>query len=185
VENAYEKLFRHLQSKGSVPEGSFAVADIGATKTNVIIYKNSNFFVNRIITSGTGALFDQLQEKLSADKKELEKLLNSRGILSQEEKNDAAGQIITKYLDIISAHITKLIDFYQSRNVQDPIGAVYLTGGLSKLAGVSEYLSLQLNLPVNALSKLTGFLHKNPKSQSDPVDYSGAIGATMREVNKK
>jgi type IV pilus assembly protein PilM len=185
IENGYEKLLRYLHSKSNTAVENFAIIDFGATKTNVIVYKNGGFFVNGIFSTGANTIVNALREKLSLDKRAVEKILYSHEIQNQGSSIDTNMEQVTQFLDSVGLDIVRVLDFYQSRNSQNPIGAVYLGGSLSKIAGICEYLSSQLKLPVNSLYKMTDFMYKNTSFQTDSVDYCGAIGVTFRDVTNK
>ena len=183
-ENSFEKLLRYLRTKGLDISANFVVAECGETRVNVAVYRDGDFFVSRVFASGTETLVAALQEKAGGDRGSAEKLLFGRGA-APKDGADESGPLIARFLEGVAGDIIKVLDFYQERNGNHPVGAVYLAGSLAKLPGACAALSSLLKLPVSALPQLSDFMYKKKVSRGEPVDFSGLVGATFREEGRQ
>lgn len=140
-------------------ETTVAIANVGATVTNIDIVKNNTSAFTRDIFKGGNQITEEIQRQMHVDHEEAEKI-------KVGTKVDLASQsIIQNVLKIasesLSAEIGNSLDFFQSTTTYEKIGKLYLSGGGSKIKGFDAILQQQIGIPVEVV---------NPFKS---VDYSG------------
>ncbi|HMK76789.1 MAG TPA: type IV pilus assembly protein PilM [Thermodesulfobacteriota bacterium] len=140
-------------------EMTVAVANVGATVTNIDIIKNNTSAFTRDIFKGGNQITEEIQRQMHVDHEEAEKI-------KVGTKVDITSQpIIQNVLKIASeslaAEIGNSLDFFQSTTTYEKIGKLYLSGGGSKIKGFDTTLQQQIGIPVEVV---------NPFNK---IDYSG------------
>jgi type IV pilus assembly protein PilM len=153
------------------PKSPVCLIDIGAIKTNIVIWQNSLIYY--AATLGVGGNFFT---KAIADKFKLTMVTAERKKL-QLGLNQQIWPLLAGQLKAIGAEAASAIDYYQD-NYGVAVKEVVLLGGSSRLKGLTEFFQEALNLPVG-LGKLKSLTEKFP------LEYFGAIGAAWRGLNPK
>jgi len=140
-------------------EMTIAVANVGATVTNIDIIRNNTSAFTRDIFRGGSQITEEIQRQMHVDHEEAEKI-------KMGTKIDIASQpIVQNVLKIASeslaAEIGNSLDFFQSTATYEKIGKLYLSGGGSKIKGFDAVLQQQIGIPVEVV---------NPFKT---IDYSG------------
>ena len=140
-------------------EMTVAVANVGATVTNIDIIKNNTSAFTRDIFKGGNQITEEIQRQMHVDHEEAEKI-------KVGTKVDITSQpIIQNVLKIASeslaAEIGNSLDFFQSTTTYEKIGKLFLSGGGSKIKGFDVILQQQIGIPVEVV---------NPFNK---IDYSG------------
>jgi type IV pilus assembly protein PilM len=135
------------------PESAVLLVDVGASLTKINIVNDSTTLFTRDVAVGGRNLTTEVQNKLGISFQEAEVL-----------KIDACstGQIPEEVLPLVSAisenialEIRRSMDFYAASPVQVPVTAVYLSGGASRIPGLSSMLAEILGLPVEYFNPFT------------------------------
>jgi type IV pilus assembly protein PilM len=140
-------------------EMTVAVANVGATVTNIDIVKNNTSAFTRDIFKGGNQITEEIQRQMHVDHEEAEKI-------KVGTKIDLTSQpVIQNVLKIasesLSAEIGNSLDFFQSTTTYEKIGKLFLSGGGSKIKGFDVILQQQIGIPVEVV---------NPFKS---IDYSG------------
>jgi len=147
-----------------------AVINIGAQRSYLSVFqKNTPVFI-RSIGFGCSAFFQQIPqiaqnecrlEDLSAEDVECQRLL--RNLIDE---------------------LIRSLDYFRLQNKEDSITNILLCGGCARLGGIEEYLSRELNIPVQLGSIDESIkLPKNiTEEQKDDLrfDYPIALGLALR-----
>lgn len=132
------------------PDSAVLLVDVGASLTKINIVSDNTTLFTRDVAVGGKNLTLEIQNKLGVSFQEAEVL-----------KIDACstGQIPEEVLPLVNAisenvalEIRRSMDFYAASPVQLPVTAVYLSGGASRIPGLSNMLSEILGLPVDYLN---------------------------------
>ncbi len=139
--NAYE--LTGMLKPDAVAGGKLvALADIGASKTNINIMSNTLSFFTREFYKGGDDLTDAVSKKLSMEAREAEML-----------KRNPGGEIakvqdcITGGLDDICHDINISIDYFENQ-YDRKVEEIHVTGGCSSCAGLQETLERTLQKPI-------------------------------------
>lgn len=166
LENIYESNYPQKEN--------VVLVDIGATKMNINILTNGTSVVAKDIPTGSRQLTEQIADAFEIPMEEAEAL--KVGQIPAEEKQEQITKIFTSTCTQWVLEIKKAIDLYHSNRANKQLDKVVLSGGGSKVAGLSEFLQRETNVPVelfNPFAKMTS----NPKLID--TEYLNTIGPEM------
>jgi type IV pilus assembly protein PilM len=139
--------------------GTVAIANVGATVTNINIIRNNTSAFTRDIFKGGNQMTEEIQRQLRADHEEAEKIkvgtkvdLSSQAIIQNVLKTAS---------ESLAVEIGNSLDFFQSTSTYEKISKLYLSGGGSKIKDFDVILQQQIGIPVEVV---------NPFKR---IDYSG------------
>ncbi|MFQ5456099.1 MAG: type IV pilus assembly protein PilM [Nitrospirota bacterium] len=167
------------------------IIDIGASTTAVAFIVNRRLYGIRNITMGGDTLTMSISKRLSisfdeAERYKYEMELSRDGSFTY---NSGEGDIIIKgELDALVTEIKNTIHIYETETERS-MPYLFICGGGSKLRGIREYLSIELNKEITDISKSdpsskTGLIDKNGDISHDPL-FSHGLGLVLREALKK
>ena len=99
----------------------------------------------------------------------------------EEETSDRFKQEVTDTLGMFGSSITRVMDYYNSRNVEQPIDRVYLTGFAENFIGLPEYLSEEMGVSVEPLSHVASGIDFG--TIENPGAYISNVGAAMDSID--
>ncbi len=161
-----------------------AIADIGATYTNLYIVSSDGFFLTRTIPIAGDAFTQTVQSllhcswseaerfKRTVDFKQLLKRRSTRSRATATEaeampestmgsEEEAVLKAMQGQVDELLREVRRSLHYYQSQfpegSPQGQVGNLIITGGSSQLSGLAEYASARLGLEVE-----TGDPFNNP-----------------------
>ncbi len=136
-----------------------AVANVGATVTNIDIIRNNASAFTRDIFRGGNQMTEEIQRQLHVDHEEAEKIkVGTKVDLSSQS---VIQNVLKTASESLAVEIGNSLDFFQSTNTSEKIGRLYLSGGGSKIKDFDIILQQQIGIPVEVV---------NPFKK---VDYSG------------
>lgn len=151
-----------------------AVIDLGYNSTDVSIFVNGNFQMNRTIDDGSKELEGMLKNEFKID------LDNS--ILVSGEKTDTGELLkdrVEEILDPLIGEIRSVLKFYISRDIDNSIDHIYITGGIANVEGLDKYLEEVVTIPVYTIENIEKVV-KGIESKEDLSMYINAFGALIR-----
>lgn len=141
---------------GEIP--SEVVVDIGAGVTTVIVHRGGDTLFVRILGSGGMDITAALVDELTISPEEAEALKQSIGLTGGGEGQDGrVAEIIKVRARMFIEDVRQSLDFYHSQPDAQRIARVVLTGGGSRLRGLSEELENALHTtiePADAFASL-------------------------------
>jgi type IV pilus assembly protein PilM len=140
-------------------EMTVAVANVGATVTNIDIIKNNTSAFTRDIFKGGNQITEEIQRQMHADHEEAEKI--KVGTKIDVTSQPIVQNVLKTASESLAAEIGNSLDFFQSATTYEKIGKLYLSGGGSKIKDFDSILQQQIGIPVEVV---------NPFKK---VDYSG------------
>ncbi|WP_457576218.1 type IV pilus biogenesis protein PilM [Desulfomarina sp.] len=153
LENTYEY---NYQSNENV-----ALVDIGASKMNINILSNGISVVARDIIVGSRQLTEQIQNVFDLDFDEAEAL--KTGYIAAEEKQQEIEEIFTSTCTQWVLEIKKAIDLYHSNHPDQLLTKLILSGGGSKVNGLTDFLAKETELPVELFNPFTNISYNKKK----------------------
>lgn len=166
LENIYESNYPQREN--------VAIVDIGASKMHINIISNGTSVIAKDIVMGSRQLTEEIAETFDIPAEEAEAL--KIGQIPAEEKQEQIAQIFTSICTQWVAEIKKSIDLYHSNKANQKLDKIALSGGGSKVAGLTDFLQQEIGVPVEIFNPFTKML-KNPK-QID-TEYVNTIGPEM------
>lgn len=139
-----------INGKYSTKDITIATIDLGFTNTNVTISKNGQILVSRIVETGGNELdmsilnfFELNKNELEEKKRTIENINRIEGEFTEENR----------FLNIINSNIESIMDkidiifrYYYSREKDNVIHLILLTGGLSNISGIENLFSKYFNI---------------------------------------
>ncbi len=181
MENAYEKLFKMLKSKNLTRTSNFACVYIDNSKVSVSIYGDNRFFINKTLDNAMISICDDIALKTSQTPEQVRNILFSNDILTNNEDFIVEKSVLENYIRDISAEISRVIDYFRSRNPESQIEAVYFSGGFTHVIGIQEYIGNILGIPTINTLRFLDSMFKTPPKRNNGIDYTNAIAITLRE----
>jgi type IV pilus assembly protein PilM len=153
---------------------AIAIANIGASISNIDILKNNVSAFTRDIFNGGNQVTEEIQRQLHIDYDEAEKI-------KVGSKMDGASQpVIQKVLkeasESLAVEIGNSLDFFQSSTTYEKITKLYLSGGGSKIKDFDILLQQQIGIPVEVINP---FKKIEFSEKSFDMEYMREIGPAM------
>ena len=186
LQNCYEVNYQ--------PDDSQVVTllNIGASTMNVNIVRGTQSLFTRDITVGGSQFTDILQRSLNLDYQQAEAV--KRGVAEAMEgvEEKSIVPLMDNVTDMVAMEIQKTFDFYRATADDDSIvvDKILISGGGSKLAGLSEDLAAKLELPVEVLDPFRQIKVDTRKFDPDYLseimpEMAVAVGLAIRGVEAK
>jgi len=151
-----------------------AIANLGATVTNINILKDNLSAFTRDIFKGGNQITEEIQRQLHVDYEEAEKI-------KVGQKGEGASQSVVENAlrsasESLAVEIGNSLDFFQSSTTSQKVSKLYLRGGGSKIKDFDIILQQQIGIPVEIANPFKR-IEYNEKS-FDP-EYLREIGSVM------
>ena len=138
--------FNFNYPKIDAPENnSICLLNIGASISNVNILDNGILRLSRDIHFGGANFTKKFMDLFEVDFKAAEELK----INQPQDKADKARAGVESVLTNLAAEIRTSFDYYESQNTSS-VTKIFLSGGGSKIGGLTEALSVCLGIPVES-----------------------------------
>lgn len=157
-----------------------ALIDIGASKMNINIISDGVSVLARDVAVGSEQLTDQIMNSLGVEYQQAEQF--KLGTVPLVEENDAVKSIFNKICTQWILEIKKAIDLYLANNPEKPLKSIILSGGGSKVKGLTEYLNRETGLDVivfNPFRSMTYDINKLDKNYVESIASEMAIATGL------
>ena len=153
---------------------TLAVANVGASITNINILRNNVSSFTRDIFKGGNQITEEIQRQLHIDFDEAEKI--KIGSKMDGVSQPVIQKVLKEASESLAAEIGNSLDFFQSSGTYEKISKMYLSGGGSKIKDFDILLQQQINIPVETINpfKKIEFNEKN-----FDMEYMREIGPAM------
>ncbi len=128
---------------------SEALVDIGARVTNIIVHEAGSPRFIRILLMGGQDLTETMAERMGVSLPQAETLKQQRGLAASDE-SDAAGRVLESAVATFVDEVRGSLDYFQASQSASRIGRILVTGGGSRLGGLTERLAQATRIPVEA-----------------------------------
>lgn len=152
--------------------GIVALANVGASITNINILKDGISVFTRDVSIGGNQFTDWLMKDLDISYEEAEQTkynLNS-------DKSDDIDRLSNDFVDLLTGEIKRTLDFFSSNFWKEKVEKLVLSGGSSKVPNTKEVLEEVTDIPVEILNPFRNISYNN--LNFDP-DYLHDIGPKM------
>ena len=166
-------------------EKTFLILDVGAQKTNVIIYKKKVILFSKEANVGGGLITEEIQRRLGVTFDEAEDLK-----INGDQNNNLPEEvvaIISEMIEKIFEEIMEAINFFLSTISEEKIDQCFVTGGGILIDGFVEKLSSFLTVEVSILDPFELVQYKSNKFTEEDIEeitYRGVqlTGLAMRNL---
>jgi type IV pilus assembly protein PilM len=151
-----------------------AIANVGASVTNINILKNNVSGFTRDIFKGGNQITEDIQRQLHVDYHEAEEIkvgskvdVASRSIVQNSLKTAS---------ESLAVEIRNSLDFFQSSTTYEKIGKLHLSGGGSKIKDFDVILQEEIGIPVEVVDS---FKRIECNEKKFDVEYLKEVGPIM------
>ncbi len=188
-----------IATRGIFASGTFMAIKVDDRSSLVSIFSEGKIAIQRTIPYGGDAAIDEiinLEEQESGDRVSYEKalgLLQMRscirssidpGTQDDEDGNDERikqfRMSIAETFTMFNSSIMRVIDYYNSRNADAPVEAVYITGYAETFLGLPQLMSNELGIGVERLSDRSSEIFSGLKEGGA---YINCIGAAIEPMD--
>jgi type IV pilus assembly protein PilM len=182
IENMFEA--NYPMASGEV----IALANIGASVTNINILKRGVSSFTRDIFTGGNAITEEIQRQLNVDFEEAETLKLGNRI--DEASQKAIQETLNSALNSLATEVTKSMDFFRSTSSEEKVDKLFLSGGCAKIKSIQSVIEQQAGIPVEVINP---FKEINCSKRDLDVDYlqemepimAVSVGLGLRRVGDK
>jgi type IV pilus assembly protein PilM len=157
-------------------EGLVALANIGASVTNINILKDGVSIFTRDITTGGNQFTDWIMKDIGVDYTEAESMKSS---IREGENSPELEHLIRNYNDLICGEIKRTLEFFASTLWTSKVGNILIGGGSSKVPGLRDVLEDLTDAKVGFMNPFRNIAYD--KNDFDP-EYIEAIAPKMSVV---
>ena len=172
-------------------DGTYMIVDFGKTKTGLSIVTDGILSFTSTIEINEKSMTEAIMKHLSVSVEDVNRVKDEDGLV-KTKNNKELFSILMKIAESLEYYIDKHYKYWKSKfnekgEHMKPIDKVILCGGNANLAGLPEYLSSSLKLPVERADVWTNapsFGDSVPEiSKADSLSYSASIGLALRDAN--
>lgn len=151
-----------------------AIANVGASITNINIIKNNASAFTRDIFKGGNQITEEIQRQLHVDFEEAEKIkVGSKVDITAQP---VIQNVIKEASESLAIEIGNSLDFFQSTTTYEKIGKLFLSGGGSKIKDFDIVLQQQIGIPVEIVNP---FKKIEYSEKNFDMEYLREIGPIM------
>lgn len=179
-------------TKGSLSGGVQMVIKIDEKITQLFICSDGDVVLQRTLTSGIDEAIETVIDLSSGEtgqsisymdalhmirSKPCVRISTDMTVIDRNDNTDVPSEVraeVTEALGPLSGSISRVIDYYNSRNSEKPIENIYLTGYAEDFAGFTEYLGNEFGAEVKRLSEVCDFAISESSGS-----YIACVGATI------
>lgn len=161
--------------------GSFMIVDIGARSCNIILVEKGIIRINRNIEAGGLEMTKTVASSMGIDLERAEALkISGNNFFSPE----SAISFFT--LELITEEVERIIHSYAKDSGKSMIDEIILSGGTSKMVGLSDYFSSKLKIKTivgNPFARVSYDSKLGPAISGIQNSFSVAVGLALKGVD--
>ena len=151
-----------------------AIANVGASVTNITILKNNVSAFTRDVFKGGHQITEEIQRQLHVDYDEAEKM--KVGQRTDPSSQGVVEGVLKSASESLAVEIGNSIDFFQSTGTYQKISRLFLSGGGSKVKDFDVILQQQIGVPVEMANP---FKRIEYSEKDFDLEYLRDIGPVM------
>lgn len=159
------------------------IVQLGANSTDFAVVSKGMILLTRSIGTGGAALTRVISQYLNFEPGQAEEYKKVYGLL-EDQLEGKIFQVLKPLVDVVVSEARRVVQSFQTKNPDNPIKRIVLTGGGAKLPGLVIYFANNLGLEIQEADPWY-FVEKNAvlqsKLPSDAMSYTIAVGLAMRE----
>ena len=151
-----------------------AIANVGASITNINILKDNVSGFTRDIFKGGDQITEDIQRQLHVDYDEAERIKVGKKV--DVTSRSVIQNVLKTASESLAVEIRNSLDFFQSTTTYEKIGKLYLSGGGSKIKDFDVILQQEIGIPVEIVNPFTKIEYSE---KNFDVEYLREIGPMM------
>lgn len=160
------------------------IISVGSTNTDLSIIRSGMVSFTRSIASGGNVLSRAIASDLVLEFEQAEQYKKTYGLLDDQLEGKVM-MAIKPTFELIINEIKKAISFYQSKNPNDQVKRIVLSGGTAKMPGLLIFIANALGIEAQVGDPWFN-IKKDPSIESqlseDAPMYSVAVGLALKEI---
>ncbi|MCG0274967.1 MAG: pilus assembly protein PilM [Thermosediminibacteraceae bacterium] len=171
---AISRVFKYLFS-----ECSFVVVDIGALKTEIILFEHGKIFLTSTFSFGSEYMTRLIAGTFSVDESEAELIKINPGACREK-----IAECLYPLIRQLVLQVARCLKYYLQKKGQG-VKAIVLTGGGSKLFCLKEVFSREIKVEVFTAQELDFpkiEIEEKIRGEFDKMEFLSALGFAMRGV---
>ncbi|MGN1187251.1 MAG: pilus assembly protein PilM [Lachnospiraceae bacterium] len=167
--------------KQQVDDKANIVIQINDATTVVNILRNGVLQLQRTVPYGKNVLINAVQEERQVDAEAAERLLRKEKLIQSSFGNDN----ITDSMHYMVANLNRIVDYYTTRNRENPLETAYIITDGIELLGLKELIKNETGLQTVMLNELKNVIgSKNyTMPENHLMDYMENLGAVLEPIN--
>ena len=166
-------------------DGVYVILNIGAFKTNMVIYSPVSKFFARDISLGGFNFTKDIMKKKKISYNEAEKYKIEHGLIEEEAEKDKSSIIaldVTEKntVELITQEVKRSLRFYVKEAGNSDFKKILLVGGSASIKGLPEYITKQLNIPTEVLNPFNNLEDSNGPGTTNDPQFAVALGLALR-----
>lgn len=160
--------------RGNTAGRTVALIDIGANTTNVVVTSKGIPQFVRMIPTGGEELTRSLINRLEVGAAQAENAKRTRGLSSAPVTSEAEGvvaEVIHTVTGELLMSLRNTLNYFSNSRQHEPIEAILLTGGASRLFGLAQALGDATRIPVIQADPFANVDVTKSIKKSDPGDH--------------
>jgi type IV pilus assembly protein PilM len=157
-----------------VKDETIAIANVGASITNINIIRNNISCFTRDIFKGGNQITEEIQRQMHVDHEEAEKI--KTGTKVDLSSQPIIQNVLKAASESLATEIGNTLDFFQSTTTYEKIDKLYLSGGGSKIKDFDILLQQQIGIPVEVVNP---FKKIEYSGKNFDLEYLREIGPIM------
>ncbi len=167
-----------------VEEGIYIILNIGAHKTNMIIYGPKAKFFARDISWGGYHLTKDIMKSHKLSFEEAEKHKFKHGLTKKATASKSSSLILDisekSAVEQIAMEVKRSLRYYVKEAGSSDFRKILLVGGGAKLIGFTDFIQKQLNIPTEVYNSFVNLETPEKLSNINEPQFALAIGLAMR-----
>lgn len=159
------------------------VIQLGSASTDFAVVSHGVIMLTRSIATGGMALTRTIAQYLNFEPTQAEEYKKVYGLL-EDQLGGKIFQVLKPLVDVIVSEAQRVIQSFHTKNFQNAIKRIVLTGGGAKLPGLVIYLASNLGLEIQEADPWY-FIDKtgvnSSKLLTESMQYTVAAGLALRE----
>ncbi len=151
-----------------------AIANVGASITNINILKNNMTAFTRDIFKGGNQITEEIQRQLHVDYDEAERI--KVGSKIDTTSQPIIQNVLREASESLALEIGNSIEFFQSTSTYEKIHRLYLSGGGAKIKDFDIILQQQIGIPVEIVNPFKKIVYDD---KNFDLEYLREIGPMM------
>lgn len=173
--SAYQMIRKQIGPETSI------VVQIQEESTTVNILSNNVLKLQRMIPYGKNQPIEALARLLKVEEDEATTLLETENYIHETFDGDP----VTESLKHLINNVLRVVDYYNSRNTDEPIEKAYLVGESVSLKGIDFLFANEFEVSVAQINRFHGVKLENENDLLHKIvtKYVGCLGAGIESVN--
>ncbi len=160
------------------------IINLGAATTDISVVNKGILSFARSLPTGGDAVTRAMSTDLNLDPVQAEEYKRAYGL----DKSKLDGKVfnsIKTVIDIITAEVKKGLVYYQTKQPDDVVRRVVLSGGMAQMPGLVDFLAQGLTMEVQVGNSLAGLSKTEQQArallESAPL-YTVAVGLALKQI---